>query len=89
MHTHELRLVDHVLRHPRQDLFERDAAFEAREWRAEAHVDAVAEREVRLLRAADVELVRARDRALVRRDLAEGTISPAVARDAYGLTDQA
>jgi len=32
---------------------------------------------------------RARDRALVRRDLAEGTISPAVARDAYGLTDRA
>ncbi len=30
---------------------------------------------------------RERDRALVRRDLAEGTISPAVARDAYGLTD--
>jgi len=31
---------------------------------------------------------RERDRALVRRDLAEGTISPAVARDAYGLTDR-
>ena len=31
---------------------------------------------------------RARDRALVRRDLAEGVISPAVARDVYGLTDR-
>jgi N-methylhydantoinase B/oxoprolinase/acetone carboxylase alpha subunit len=31
---------------------------------------------------------RERDRALVRRDLAEGTISPAVARDAYGLADR-
>jgi N-methylhydantoinase B len=30
---------------------------------------------------------RRRDRALVRRDLAEGTISAAVARDVYGLTD--
>ena len=28
-----------------------------------------------------------RDRALVRRDLAEGTISATVAREAYGLTD--
>jgi N-methylhydantoinase B len=30
---------------------------------------------------------RARDRALVRRDLDEGVISDAVARDAYGLTE--
>jgi N-methylhydantoinase B len=30
---------------------------------------------------------RARDRALVRRDLAEGTISAGVARDVYGLTE--
>jgi len=32
---------------------------------------------------------RERDRALVRRDLAEGVISEAVARDAYGLTERA
>ena len=32
---------------------------------------------------------RERDRALVRRDLAEGVISEAVARDAYGLTESA
>ena len=30
---------------------------------------------------------RQRDRALVRRDLGEGTISPEVARDVYGLSE--
>src|SRR5580765_2910922 len=50
---------------PRQHLIQRDAAFEARERRAEAEVDAVPEREVLVDLAVDVEAIGILEVALV------------------------
>src|SRR5262249_12522294 len=65
VHAHAPRLVDLDAREASRELLQRDAALEASERRAQAEVDAVPEREMRLGAAQHVEPLRVRELALV------------------------
>src|SRR5262249_33505222 len=65
VHAHAPRLVDLDAREASRELLQRDAALESGERRAQAEVDAVSEREMRLRAARHVEPLRLRELTLV------------------------